>query len=179
MPASLSIRQASSMWAPILPQQKVAVQKRQLSTGQTGLPTNTRWNVLLYFKMNSNTERPNPRHCRGCRCQCQQVLLHGPLIGANIWSVEERWQFLLLVVPPMTCLVHIHQFGDSLSVHFDMTISPARVDDHPVQYHRQTHHKQQSHLARNRPANATDHHQPTTPAWAIRRRQHRHRNHQN
>ncbi|ORX43985.1 hypothetical protein DM01DRAFT_1349836 [Hesseltinella vesiculosa] len=155
---------------------------------------------------NDNFTRPNPQQCRGCRFPCQQVLLHSPLAANNAFNVQEWWESLLSVVPPIAGLAHVRQFGDSLSVHFvnprsahfffhhparwralmrmhegiQMTISPARVDGHTVQYHREPHPHQVCHLARNRPAHASVRRphqtQARPPSWANRRhRRHRRR----
>ncbi|ORX43992.1 hypothetical protein DM01DRAFT_1378592 [Hesseltinella vesiculosa] len=66
---------------------------------------------------NDNSLRPNPQECHGCRFPCQQVLLHSPLVGNNNFNVQEWWESLLSVEPPIAGLAHVRQFGDSLSVH--------------------------------------------------------------
>ncbi|ORX59475.1 hypothetical protein DM01DRAFT_1186857 [Hesseltinella vesiculosa] len=131
--------------------------------------------------MNNNRNRRNPQHCPGCRFPCQQVLVHSPYLAGNRLSLAHWWRLFLSVVPPIAGLVHIRQCGDSLRLHFAtpqsahffythpsrwtsflttnmgrrMTISPARIRGHPVQYHRQPHHHGICHLARNRPNHAT------------------------
>ncbi|ORX62049.1 hypothetical protein DM01DRAFT_1392157 [Hesseltinella vesiculosa] len=135
--------------------------------------------------------RRNPRHCRGCRFPCQQVVLNSRLIGSGEMTLQDWWEALLLVVPPITGLAHVRQAGDYLSVHFfspqsahsfitnparwhtlmsmregvDTIISPARVDGRMVQYHSEPHHLQTCHLAQNRHLRRRRQSQANPPPW--------------
>ncbi|ORX55044.1 hypothetical protein DM01DRAFT_326443 [Hesseltinella vesiculosa] len=84
---------------------------------------------------NNALTRRNPRHCRGCRFPCQQVVLNSRLIGSGEMTLQEWWETLLLVVPPINGLAHVRQVGDYLSVHFLSPQSAHSFITNPARWH--------------------------------------------